>query len=263
MDADSYLAHIGTERPSRIDADELARLQVAHLLSVPFENLDIWRRRPITLDLEAVFEKVVRRRRGGFCYELNGLFAWLLAELGFQTTMLSARVVGGSDGELGPEFAHLILRVDLETPRLVDVGFGDSFRTPMPLQADSEFVDPLGRMYQLERRGDNWDLREHVDASSESLHVASAPPDDEEWRKQLTFSLTPRVLADFEPMCRWQQTESPFFTQHRFCTIATADGRRTLMDRRLIVRSGGRKEEREVEEHEVSDLLRTLFGVRL
>jgi N-hydroxyarylamine O-acetyltransferase len=263
MDVDSYLAHIGTERPSRIDADVLARLQVAHLLSVPFENLDIWRRRPITLDLEAIFEKVVRRRRGGFCYELNGLFAWLLAELGFKTTMLSARVVGGSDGELGPEFAHLILRVDLETAWLVDVGFGDSFRTPMPLQADPEFVDPLGRTFQLERSRDSWDLREHVDASPERLHVASAPLDDEAWRKLLRFSLTPRVLADFEQMCRWQQTESPFFTQHRFCTIATPDGRRTLMDERLIVRSGMRRDERAIDERDVPELLHKLFGVRL
>jgi len=262
MDADSYLARLGTERPSRMDADALARLQVAHLLAVPFENLDIWHGTPIALDLEAIFEKVVRKRRGGFCYELNGLFAWLLAELGFRTTMLSARVVGGSHGELGAEFDHLILRIDLETPWLADVGFGDSFRTPMPLRADSDFVDPLGRTYRLELRGDSWDLRERVDASSERLH-ASAPLDGEEWRTLLKFSLTPRKLSDFEPMCRWQQIESPFFTQHRFCTIATADGRRTLMDDRLIVRSGTQRDESRIDEREVLELLRALFGVRL
>ena len=78
MDIDAYLARIGAARPREPDSHGLAELQVAYLLAVPFENLDIVAGRPISLDLEAIFDKIVRRRRGGFCYELNGLFAWLL-----------------------------------------------------------------------------------------------------------------------------------------------------------------------------------------
>ncbi len=109
---------------------------------MPFENLDIVARTPISLDLEAIHEKVVTRRRGGFCYELNGLFAWLLEQLGYDVTRLSARTVEGIDGELGPEFDHLVLQVDLAEPWLADVGFGDTFRTPLPLAAERDHVDP-------------------------------------------------------------------------------------------------------------------------
>ena len=262
MNADDYLARIGAERPERIDERALARLQVAHLLAVPFENLDIWRATPITLVPEAMFDKVVRNLRGGFCYELNGLFAWLLAELGFRVTLLSGRTVGGSHGDLGPEFDHLVLRVDLDSPWLVDVGFGDSFRDPLPLRADSDFVDMLGRTYRLDRNGPHWHLRERLDATSEALDV-DVELTDEEWRPQYRFSLEAHDLSEFEATCRWQQTESPFFTKHRFCTIATPDGRRTLMDQQLIVRSGRRREVREVAEHEVPEILRALFGVQL
>ena len=82
----------------------------AHLLAVPFENLDIHLGRPISLDQDALFGKIVTRRRGGFCYELNGLFALLLRELGFEVTLLSAGVAR-ADGGFGPEFDHLTLLV--------------------------------------------------------------------------------------------------------------------------------------------------------
>jgi N-hydroxyarylamine O-acetyltransferase len=236
VDTSAYLARIGLAAPPAT----LAELQVAHLLSVPFENLDIGAGIPISMDPDAIFDKVVRRRRGGFCYELNGLFAWLLEELGYSVTLLSARVMDG-DGVEGPEFDHLVLRVDLDEPWLVDVGFGDTYREPMPLRPDSGFVDSLGRTYRLREVGRDWDLIEQ--------------------QTQYRFTLDPRAFADFAPMCRWQQTESPHFTRQRICTIATDDGRRTLMDDRLIVHSGADRTEREVDEAEVPDLLSSLFGI--
>jgi N-hydroxyarylamine O-acetyltransferase len=237
LDTRAYLARIGLAGPPAT----LEELQVAHLLSVPFENLDIAAGVPITMDLDAIFDKVVRRRRGGFCYELNGLFARLLEELGYSVTLYSARVVDDEDAQ-GQEFDHLVLRVELDEPWLVDVGFGDTFREPMPLQPDSEFLDSLGRTYRLEVNGEVWELNEQ--------------------RTQYRFTLAPRAFAEFEPMCRWQQTESPYFTGHRFCTIATADGRRTLMDDRLIVHSGAERTEREIDEAEVPGLLAGLFGIQ-
>ncbi len=220
----------------------LAELQVAHLLAVPFENLDIVAGIPVSMELDAIWDKVVRRRRGGFCYELNGLFAQLLEALGYPVTLLSAQVLH-SDGRESHEYDHLTLRVDLDEPWLVDVGYGDVFRDPMPLRPGSEFVDALGRTYRLRVDGEDWELS------------------DEE--PQYRFTLTPRAFAEFEPMCRWQQTESPWFTGHRMCTIATPDGRVTLLDDRLIVHAGGERTEREVDEGEVPVLLSTLFGVEL
>ena len=168
----------------------------------------------------------------------------------------------GIHGTVGPEYDHLVLRIDLGEPWLVDVGWGDTFREPMPLLADSEFVDSLGRPYRLSVRGDEWDVIEWFDPASApqgSEAYASYP----EWRTQYRFTLGPRTFAEFEPACLWQQTEAPSFTEHRICTIATPDGRRTLMDDRLIERSGTTRSERMVTEDEVPTLLRDLFGVEL
>jgi len=97
-------------------------LHLAHLLSAPFENLSIHWHEPIVLTDEALFQKIVLRQRGGFCYELNGLFASLLRTLGFQVEMLSAGVMN-KRGEFGPEFDHMTLMVTLAERWLVDVGF--------------------------------------------------------------------------------------------------------------------------------------------
>jgi N-hydroxyarylamine O-acetyltransferase len=236
VDTGAYLARLGLARPP----ETLAELQVAHLLAVPFENLDILAGVPISLDPDAIFDKVVRRRRGGFCYELNGLFARLLEALGYSVTLLSARVVD-EDGAEGREDAHLTLRVEADGPWLVDVGFGDTFREPIPLRPDTEAVDSLGRTYRLREIGRDWDLIEE--------------------RTQYRFTLAPRAFAEFEPMCRWQETESPYFTGHRICTIATPEGRRTLLDDRLIVQAGPERTEREIDEAEVPKLLSSLFGI--
>ncbi|HLA16017.1 MAG TPA: arylamine N-acetyltransferase [Candidatus Limnocylindrales bacterium] len=248
MDVDAYLTRIGLARPAAPTAQALADLQVAHLLTVPFENLDIVAGVPITLAVDALFDKIVRRLRGGFCYELNGLFAVLLESLDYRVTRLSARTIDGDDGAEGPEFDHLVLRVDLDEPWLADVGFGDSFRTPIPLRPNDVHVDLLGRSYQLVVNGNDWDLQER-------------PTPDADWTTSFRFSLVPRNLADFEDTCRWQQSDSPHFTQHRFCSIATVDGRRTIMDDRFITTSRGERTERMLEESEVAELLDELFGI--
>src|SRR5437016_1727482 len=125
MDTQLYLQRIGYSGGLEPTAANLRALQLAHLQSVPFENLDIHLNHPIILDLNAIYEKVVTRRRGGFCYELNGLFGWLLEALGFQVKLLSASVTRGAGG-FGPEYDHLTLLVhcpadtEPETPWLAD-----------------------------------------------------------------------------------------------------------------------------------------------
>src|SRR5690242_9417454 len=111
MDIAAYLQRIGYSGSRVPSADALRALHVAHLQAVPFENLDIHLRRPISLDPERLFQKIVLERRGGFCYELNGLFAALLRALGFQVTYLSASDAH-ADGGYGPPFDHLALLVE-------------------------------------------------------------------------------------------------------------------------------------------------------
>ena len=113
MDVRTYLARIGYNCPLAPTSDTLRALQRQHMLTVPFENLDIGLGREIVLDPERFVEKIVGQRRGGFCYELNGAFATLLAAAGFRVTLLSARV-SNEQGIAGKEFDHLTLRIDLE-----------------------------------------------------------------------------------------------------------------------------------------------------
>ncbi len=251
MDVTAYLQRINYHGPPDPTATTLRDLQWAHLLAVPFENLDIHLGRPILLDEVRFFDKIVSRRRGGFCYELNGLFAWLLRELGFDVTLLSARVAAG-DGGFGPEFDHLILLVRLEERWLADVGFGDSFRDPLRLDEPG----PQGQRqapgaYQITREGAVWKM---LEKDSQGKLVDG-----------YQFTLQPRRLADFADMCRYQQTSpTSHFTQKRICSRATPAGRASLSDLRLIITTNGERHEQELSgPGEYAAKLREYFGIDL
>src|SRR5512138_694480 len=135
MDIPRYLTRIQYFRPIKPDVQTLQGLHLAHLLHVPFENLDIGLKRPIRLEEEALWNKIVVQGRGGFCYELNGLFGAFLREIGFDVTYLNARVYN-REGKLGIPFDHLALLVQIPGQPgrwLADVGFGDSFLEPLNL----------------------------------------------------------------------------------------------------------------------------------
>ena len=201
------------------------------------------------LDDAALFEKIVRRQRGGFCYELNGMFAALLRSLGFKVTMLSAEVATGK-GEFGPPFDHMTLMVTLEDRWLADVGFGDSFREPLRLdergpqiQGDEAFrIEETGSHFVMSRRVENGD-----------------------WQPQYRFSLEPHEYADYAEMCRYHQTSpQSHFTQKRICSRATLDGRVSLSEMRLITTRGREREESELaSEPQYADALREKFGITI
>lgn len=249
LDTTAYLDRIRYRGSTTPSTDTLRQIHRAHLLAVPFENLDIPLKRKIVCDEGAFVRKIVEKRRGGFCYEMNGAFAALLRSVGFQVTLLSARVPH-ADGSEGPEFDHLALRVDLDEAWLADVGFGELFVEPLRLRTGVE-QEQGGRKFRIvEENG--------------SLHVEGTLPDCA-WKREYSFTLQPRELSAFAGMCHYHQTsaESPF-TRKRLCTIATAEGRVTLSDMKLIVTRGNRREERVIEsEQEWRDVLRTQFGVVL
>src|SRR6267378_2304717 len=158
----AYLNRINY-RGSLVPTPETLRdLQVAHLLSVPFENLSIHAKEPIVLKDKALFSKIVERRRGGFCYECNGLFAALLRALGFSVSMLSAKVAN-AEGVFGPDFDHMTLLVSLAERWLVDVGFGDSFREPLRLDERGQQVQG-NRAYRIDADGSAFSLMQRKDA---------------------------------------------------------------------------------------------------
>jgi N-hydroxyarylamine O-acetyltransferase len=247
MDVSAYLDRIGYSGLTDPSAETLRALHRAHLFTVPFENLDIHLSRKIICDEDRFLHKIIDERRGGLCYELNGAFAALLRELGFQVTLLAAGVTR-ADGSDGPEFDHLTLRVELEEPWLADVGFGDSFLEPLRLQPNLDQAQ-IGRIYRLTQVQDV---------------VGMEVWTRDRWKRQYAFTLQPRQLAEFAPMCHYQQTSpDSHFTQNRICSRATPDGRVTLTNGKLIETRNESRQERTITEEEWTVCLRDLFGVVL
>lgn len=221
---DAYLERIGLPRPEQPDAAGLRALHAAHLDHVPFENLDVALGVPVQLTDEALIDKIIDRRRGGFCYELNGLFARLLAALGYDVTLLAGRVWSGR--RWSPPFDHLALQVGCAdgTGWLADVGFGAHSRYPVRLDHEADQDDPFGT-FRVEDVGG--DLRVAKDGSVEYL-----------------LERHPRELADFTAMC-WYQQHSPMshFSRNTICSRPTPAGRVSLREDVLIVTAGGAKHE--------------------
>lgn len=227
LDIQKYLDRINYHDALEQTLDTLQALHEAHLLAVPFENLDIHCGRETHLDEPTLFTKIVENRRGGFCYELNGLFAALLTALGYKVTFLSAEVAR-DDGEFSPAFDHLALLVHLEENWLVDVGFGDSFLRPVQITQAFEQVQGE-HAYRFERSGDYWILQYKEDS----------------WKSSYRFTLYPYKLTDFVERCRFHQSApESHFTQKRVCTLATLSGRVTLSEQKLIVTTGKERQER-------------------
>ncbi len=230
--------------------ESLRRLHKKHLLSIPFENLDIYLGRPIFLSEDAFYEKIIIHKRGGFCYELNGSFAALLRSLDFKVRMLSARVASKSGG-FSPEFDHMTLLVTMKDRWLADVGFGDSFTEPKRLDYSGPQSEN-GRLYRVTRR-DGGRLLSRRDREKNL------------GEPQYLFSLRPRRLEDFVRRCCYQQTSpNSHFKKGRVCTLLTRNGRVTLTDTKLIVTRGSRRFERHVRgPKEFNRLLQERFGIRL
>jgi len=181
-----YLERIdyaGTLEPTK---ETLFSLQMAHHRSVTYENLDIHLGKRVTFELPAVFDRIVRQRRGGWCFGMNALFGWALAELGFHVT-LHAATVGRESGNEGRQDGHLVLLVHLEQTYLADVGFGAGFREPLPMNEGSYSQGFLS--FRLSECGSCW-----------LFH------NDPAFGVGYGFTLEPKRMSDFDESCEWLQT---------------------------------------------------------
>ena len=252
MDIGSYLERIRYRGPVSPTHETLCALQRAHMMAVPFENFDIVPlHRPIKLDERALWDKIVVRNRGGFCYELNGMFAWLLKHIGFQVNHLNARVFG-QDGGLGPDFDHLALFVQSpqqEGAWLADVGFGDSFVDPLDFREGEQRQDL--RAYRLERNTGGYVLWQRDYGGA--------------WKRLYFFDLTPHDFpSEYEPACLYQQrSPESHFTHQSVISRLAEDGRITLERDKLIITKNGARHENPVREQEWPGLLREHFGIVL
>lgn len=205
-------------------------------------------KRSISLDLEAIYGKLVERRRGGYCYELNGLFNLLLESLGFKTTLLSGRV-RRDDGTYGPEFDHMVILVSLDQEYLVDVGFGDSCRKPVPMTGEV-IADTTGK------------YRVKIEENDQTLFQKET---SRGWETHFSFTLRPRRMEDFQETNIYQQTSpESHFTKSTICSIATENGRVTVSGNELIVTNGQKRTERVIDnDSDMKSILYNYFCIRI
>lgn len=241
---EAYLQRIGAERPASPTLEALRDLHLRHQRTVPFENLSVWLDEPVVLDEAALADKIVRRGRGGICYELNGLFAGLLRALGFTVSILAARTVT-DEGRLTPPFTHLALLVELEDRYLADFGAGAYPWYPLRLDSREPQRDPAGEFLVVD-----------VPAGDVAVMMDGVP--------QRRVELRPRELSDFGPSCWWHH-HSPRsrFTRGMVCSMLTETGRVTLSGSRLTVTEAGERTETTLPDDAVLAAYRTYFGMEL
>jgi len=189
MRLQGYLDRIGFAGAPRADLDTLARIHRGHLNSIPYETLGVTLGEPLDFDAARIFDKLVTNRRGGWCYEMNGVFGAALVEIGFKVT----RMAGAAMREVMGDFTignHLVLLVELEDePWIADVGFGDGSLQPFRLQAAAmTFGGYRLRLEALDERW--WRFHNHEFGGARSFDFAVAPAD-------------PALLAE---KCHWLQT---------------------------------------------------------
>lgn len=249
MNKNEYLRRIGIEENDiEPNLENLKKLQRQHLLNAPFENLDIHWKRPILLDNDKFYEKIISGKRGGFCYELNGLLFKLLTALGYENKLVSARVFNGKD--FGAEYDHLAILTKIDGEEyLVDAGFGDFTAEPLKFVLDEEQQDKNG----------NFKLKKHDAEYFEVLKKKG-----EEWESDYIFKDLARDLSEFAEMCNFHQTSpESHFTLNKLCSIMTDDGRKTLTNNKFIQTKNGVKTETEVNsEQEFDEILEREFRIK-
>lgn len=176
MDLQAYLDRIGFAGQATADLAGLRAVHRAHALAVSYENFDVQLGRPLTPDPAAAYDKIVRRGRGGWCYEMNGVLGAALDAIGFKVTRLAGGVHRATRGDAAVG-NHLVLMVDLDgEPWIADVGFGDGPREPFPLREGPVISD--GYAYRLERLdADWWRFHNHPLGGAPSFDFTTQPAD--------------------------------------------------------------------------------------
>lgn len=260
MDAARYLRRVGVD-PDGVttDLESLERLQRAHAEAVPFENLAIvgdpfaeGRGEEVTLDPEALYEKVVTRERGGYCFELNGLFHGLLRAVGFEADRVAARVLE-EDGSVRTPANHHTNVVHLDRRYLVDVGLAvPPLRRPLPLDG----------AVRTDRAGIDWRVVDSDRPDADRLTQFRKPGG--EWTDRYVFREQPRELSYFQASCDHLSTApESAFTGDPVVTIGTAEGYKKLGRETLTVSRDGTETERAIPEAEWHDTLAAEFGLRV
>ena len=233
LDLTGYLDRINYRGAAEPNIDVLQDLVTAHTQSIPFENLDPLLGVPVDdLSPEALTDKLVHRRRGGYCYEHNGLMGYVLAELGFRVRRLAGRVVWMSPADSPlPAQTHTLLAVTFPGSQgsyLVDVGFGGQTPTS-PIRFETGGVQhTTHEPYRLEDRGDGLVLQAQVRG---------------EWQALYEFTTRTQPQIDLKVGSWFASTHpSSHFVTNLMAALVTADARWNLADRNLAIHRAGATE---------------------
>ena len=251
-DVAAYFGRIGYQGPAEPTVETVYDLVAAHNRSIPFENLDPLLGIPVAdLSAAALSDKLVHRRRGGYCYEHNGLMGYVLDELGFGVERLAGRVVWmNPDGPL-PAQTHQVLSVTVpgvDGPLLVDVGFGgQTLTSPIRLEA-GPVQETRHEPYRIRERGDGYQLEADIRG---------------EWRPLYVFSTRPQPRIDLE-VGSWYVSTYPksFFVTGLTAALVTDDARWNMRGRNLAVHRAGKTEQIRFDTAaDVLDALTNRFGI--
>lgn len=247
MNIERYLSRINFTDKLQSDLATLKSLHRHHLFNVPFENLDVHYKRIFDLKSANVYDKVVNRRRGGFCYEVNSLFNELLTSAGFTTRIISAKIITDA-GKPGPEYDHMAIVIQIDGKDLIaDVGFGDLFIEPLEIRDGIQYD---GRNYfRIDLEGDEYELY--------------MSPDNIHFQKKYTFTVDEVALSLFEGPCYDKQVNpDSHFVINTICTLPTEKGRITVYNDKLTETVGGEKVQRVIlNDGDLRSILRERFGV--
>jgi len=234
MNPQKYLKRINYQGKIKPNLETLGLIQKSHLLHVPFENLDIHYHTPIELDTDRIYKKIVERHRGGFCYELNGLYFKLLKSLEFKVKMVSARGYSLTNG-FGAEYDHLTIIAHIDGVNyLTDVGFGEFAFAPLEIKLNQ---------VQNDHKGD------FIIEKYDDFYFLVNKKVEDKWFPQYLFSLKKRDYREYQGMCTYHQTSSEsHFTQKRLCSLPTENGRITITGDLLKITNG-----KDVEEIKIKD----------
>lgn len=248
FDLSRYFKRIAYHGDARANLASVREIMRQHLRTVPFENLDVQAGKVISLVPEDLVEKIVHRRRGGYCYEVNGLFAMALTALGVDYHFVGCRPMI-YHGRRPRTHMAILIRLDDEE-WLCDVGFGSyGLRAPIRFASRGEVVQDDDVFELLPDGAHEYVLRARVDG---------------DWANQYNFDLTHHEWVDFMP-ANWLNSTHPesVFTRHRIVMRQTLEGRVILFDNRLKTIAHGTTTTRQVADDELPTLLVDTFGLPL
>jgi N-hydroxyarylamine O-acetyltransferase len=251
MNLAAYFERIGYTGTNSPTLENLRKLQTAHLMAVPFENLNLHIPREIILDEKLLFAKIVNEKRGGYCFEQNGLFSAILREMGYDVQRIESVMYNHETQRFSVTMCHMGLMVTIEGKRhLVDVA--SNFLEPLDIDNREIQTQKTGR-FQIQYDGEKYSLHSQLNGAEKLLLT-------------YIFFTVPHDLEDYEPANDYMQhSQHSSFTQKRVCTQLKANGRYTLSDRLFVYTDwNGVREERLIEsEEQFHALLAEHFGIRL